>query len=116
MGRDDSILWSGSSSSSFGITHEQKIRVDKREEKKEQRGKLQPAADIVFTLIQKEMDKAMYLPTIDIKNSPDERMFMIEAMSRQKYVGFLKELSNKLDIILREPKVILEDEEVEEDE
>jgi len=102
MSRDDSILYPGSSSASF--SKESKQRKDIKEEKQDKRGKLKPAAEVVFKEIKAEMDSIMFLPNIDIQNSPSPEMFMIEARARQKYVEYLKQLQNKLDNILREKR------------
>jgi len=104
MSRDDSILYGGSSSASFSSTQEQKIRKEKREEKEDKRGKLKPVAEIVMKELDTEMQSVMFIQNIDIANSKDEKMLMIEMMARQKYVEYIKQLKNKLDIILREPK------------
>lgn len=105
MSRDDSSLYSGASSASFG-THQQSIRAEKSEEKKEYRAKLQPAADVVFAEIKAEMDSVMFISNIDIGGAKDEKMFMVEMMARQRYVKYLKQLRAKLDNILREPKQV----------
>lgn len=104
--RDDSSLNTGATSASFGVVHEQTVRTEKSEEKKERRTKLQPAADVVFAEIKAEMDSVMFINNIDIANAKDEKMFMVEMMARQKYVKYLKQLQNKLDNILREPKIV----------
>jgi hypothetical protein len=103
--RNDAILYAGSSSVSFGKTKEQSIVKDKRDERSEKRGKLKPAAEVVFAAIDKEMQDTMNVKNIDISKAENERMFMIEMMARQKYVEYLQLLQNKLDIILREPKL-----------
>lgn len=102
-GRDDSLLYSGSSSVSFGVTHEQAKRTEKSEEKKENRGKLKPSADIVFSEIQREMQDVMSVINIGVEYANDERLFMTEVMARKRYVEYLKRLQNKLNNILREP-------------
>jgi hypothetical protein len=102
MSRDDSILYAGSSSASFGSPKEQQIRTDIRENKREKRAKLQPAAEVVFAEIKSEMDSVMFIQNIAVEEATDERMFMIEVMARKKYVTYLKNLQNKLDIILRD--------------
>ena len=112
--RNDAILYAGSSSVSFGTTKEQSIVKEKREERSEKRGKLKPAAEVVFAEIDKEMESTMNVKNIDISQAVDERMFMVEMMARQKYVEYLQKLQNKLDIILREPKIAQEDEDEDE--
>lgn len=102
MSRDDSLLYAGSSSASF--THEDPTRKAIREQKKETRGQLKPAAEVVFKEIKSEMEKVMHVTNIDIGGAKDEKAFMIEMMARQKYVAYLKQLQNKLDNILREPR------------
>ena len=104
MSRDDSILYSGASSASFGQSKEQRIREAKSEEKREKRTKLQPAATVVFEEIEKEKKSVMFLQNIDIENAKDEKLFMVEMIARKKYVEYLQRLQNKLDNILREPK------------
>ena len=104
MARDDSVLYGGSSSASFGTTHSEKQRKDIVEDKKEKRGQLRPVAKIVFDEIKAEMNSVMYVPNIDVESATDERLFMIEVMARKKYVQYLKQLQNKLDNILRERK------------
>jgi hypothetical protein len=100
MSRDDSILYPGSSSASF--SKESKQRKDIKEEKQDKRGKLKPAAEVVFKEIESEMNSVMYVTNIAVENAKDERLFMIEVMARKKYVEYLKRLQNKLDNILRE--------------
>lgn len=104
MARDDSILYSGASSASFGHSKQQPIRKSKSDEKREKRSRLQPAATVVFEEIEKEKQAVMYLQNIDIESVTDEKMFMVEVMARKKYVEYLQRLQNKLDNILREPK------------
>lgn len=115
MSRDDSLLYSGSSSASFGSTKQQQVREIKSEQKKEQRTKLQPAAEVVFAEIEKEKQASMYLPNIDVERAADEKAFMIEAMARKKYTEYLTRLQNKLDNILREPKRTLKAKPLKED-
>lgn len=105
MSRDDSLLYSGSSSASFGTAHEQPLRKKRSEEKKENLGKLKPAADVVFAEIKAEKDSVMFLQNIPVEDAKDERLFMIEVMARKKYMEYLTRLQNKLDNILREPKL-----------
>lgn len=102
MSRDDSLLYTGQTSASF--SHEDPIRQAIREQKKEIRGQLKPAAVVVFAEIKAEMEKVMNITQIDISGAKDEKTFMIEMMARQKYVAYLKQLQNKLDNILREPR------------
>lgn len=104
MARNDSLLYGGSSSASFGTTHSENQRKELTEDKKEKRGQLRPVAKVVFDELKSEMNSVMYVPNIDVENATDEKLFMIEVMARKKYVEYLKRLQNKLDNILRERK------------
>ena len=100
--RNDAILYPGSSSASFSSTKVEQALKDRRDAKEVKRNKLKPSAEIVFALIKSEMDSVMSVVNMDVEKATDERLFMAEIMARKKYVVYLKNLQNKLDIILRE--------------
>ena len=104
MSRDDSILYGGSSSASFGTTHAVKQRETIKKDKQERRAKLKPAAEVVFAEIEAEKESVMFVTNIQVEQATDEKLFMIEVMARKKYVEYLTKLQNKLQTILRESK------------
>jgi hypothetical protein len=101
MSRDDSILNTGSSSASFGTTQEQKIRVDKREQKIEKRAGLLPAGEIVRAEIQKEIDEVRSIDYLNIESMLTDEHFKSEMMARKKFLEKLIALQNRFDNILR---------------
>lgn len=106
MSRDDSGLYSGASSASFGTTHEQQTRrAEKSEEKKELRTKLQPAAVVINEVIASEKrlvtEQLIRLP-IDMKTTDEHVMSTLLAI--QMNLAFIDRFHNKVNNILREPK------------
>lgn len=97
MARDDSSLYTGTTSASFKTR-----QLERKEDKQEKRAKLLPSAEIVFNAIKSEMDGVMMVTSVDIGKDP--QVLMVDLLARQKYVIYLKGLQNKLDIILREHK------------
>lgn len=102
MSRDDTMLYSGSTSASFTTVKEQPSLKKRRDVAYEKKQVLKPSADIIFQEIEAEKKAAMYIKNIDISSSPDEKMFMIEMMARQKYVEYLDRLKVKMQNVLKD--------------
>lgn len=64
--RNDSSLYSGASSTSFGTARTNPVRKELHETKEDKRLKLTPAAEVIVSLIQEEKDKV----TDQLRNLP----------------------------------------------
>lgn len=109
MSRDDSALYSGVSSASFGSTREQQVLKDKKETSSENRARLKPHAEIVMAEIQKEIDDLKTMEIVDVKAiisntvDPDKTLSIIlfgREEARERLVSVKARLSN----ILRDNK------------
>lgn len=103
MSRNDSTLYTGSSSASFG-SKEQPVRTEKREEKHEKRLKLAPAGEVVKAEFQKEIDKLRNIDFLNIEEMLTDEHFKAEMMARKKTIEKLQAIQNRLKIILKAPK------------
>lgn len=106
MSRDDSLLYTGSSSASFGSSKSKQLeeeREAKTEAKRELRHKLKPAAEVVNETIAGEKrlltEKLMRLP-IDMKTTDKEVKSTLLAL--QMNLAFIDRFHNKVNNILRE--------------
>lgn len=110
MTRNDNILYSGSSSASFGTTQQQKVeasRNEQRDQKIEARAKLKPAGEIVMAEIQKEIAELSDIKFAHVKElvaSGIPNALEIDMLSNEKTIERLKDIQNRLSNILREPK------------
>lgn len=109
MGRDDSSLYSGLSSSTFGITKDQETRAEKRklktEDKQNKRVVLLPAGELVKSELQKEIDKFSNINYINVKAiiaSGVPNALEIEMLSNDKTIAALRSVQARLNTILRE--------------
>lgn len=103
MSRDDSGLYTGASSASFGTTHEDPTRKAIREQKKEIRGQFKPAAEIVFAEIQKEIHELIH-GTYEGEDTMSDEQFRTERRARRVAVERLTALNNRFSNLLREPR------------
>jgi len=104
MSRDDSILSTGSSSASFGTVQEQKVRVEKREEKIEKRAALLPSGEVVRAELQKDIDELSNINFAHVKElvaSGIPNALEIDMLSTDKTIAKLKSIQARLDNILR---------------
>lgn len=107
MARDDSGLYSGASSASFGQTKVQPIRREKKEEKLEKRVALSPASELVMQELDREIAE---LKSIDYTNvntlitSGIPHALEIDLLSSEKTIDKLKAVKIRLQNILRENK------------
>ena len=109
MSRDNSSLYTGSTSASFGSTKESQISENNKrllkDRREEAKNVLKPSAEIIFSDIDTEIKMVTSIQNIDMSNVPDERLFMAEMMARQRYIFYLKQLKTRLSITLRESPV-----------
>lgn len=108
MSRDDSLLYTGSSSASFGTTHSDKVRANATEEKREKRSQLLPVGELVKSEIQKEIDAlAIKSPeTVEaLIASGIPHALEIDMLSDAKASQKLTKVQNKLSAMLRKPRV-----------
>lgn len=102
--RDDSILYTGSSSASFSSVQEQKRRSESRERSIEKRAALLPAGEIVKAELQKEIDMVRSIDYLDIESMLTDEHFRAELMARKKFLERLIALKNRFDTLLRDNK------------
>lgn len=102
MSRDDSVLYTGQTSASFG-SRPQPLRSDKRDEKIEKRTKLLPAAEIINEVIASEKrlvtEQLIRLP-IDMKTTDEDVKSTLLAV--QMNLAFIDRIHNKINNIMRE--------------
>ncbi len=105
MTRDDSVLYTGASSASFGVTKQQQALADKRKEQREKKAEkriaLSPAADVIKAEIQKEITALIYGPYVDEDSMSDEQ-FRTERRARKLAVASLLSIQNRLNATMRE--------------
>lgn len=105
MARDDSSLYSGASSASFGQAKVQPIRREKKEQKLEKRVALSPASELVMQELDKEIAKYMVKDYTVIKSliaSGIPNALEIDELSNAKTIEDLRVVKIRLQNILRE--------------
>lgn len=108
MSRDDSMLYSGITSSSPTTN---RVREEAKEDKREKRAQLLPAGQVIQEAIQKEIEKLSRIDhriTKTLVLTPNA--LEIEMLSNAKAVDHLIAVQNRISLILRKPTVELEDE------
>lgn len=98
--RDDSILYTGTSSRSFAQVKEQKQRTQRREQNNEKRIKLSPVGQILQEEFKKEVHLLIYSPYENEDQMSDEQ-FRTERRARRIAVEALTKINNRLNTALR---------------
>ena len=111
MSRDDSILYSGASSASFSSSRQKIV-----EKKREVRGALQPAAEVINDIVISEKrlitEQLIRLP-IDMKTTDEDVKSTLLAV--QMNLAFIERFHNKVNNMLREPRAKQDVDDPEED-
>jgi hypothetical protein len=106
-GRNDSLLYTGASSASFGSSKQQAIRKEISEEKIEKRVKLSPASELVMQELDKEiaaLSVTDYKVIKAIIETGVPHALEIDMVSNGKTIEHLKAVKIRLQNILREAK------------
>lgn len=106
MSRDDSILYSGSTSASFTSPRAKEVK-DKQEEAKEQRReaghKLKPSAEIINAILDAEKTLIVQeLANLPLNVSTTEENIKELLMALQRHLLFIDRVRNKITIALKE--------------
>lgn len=107
MVRDDSLLYSGVTSSSENLTP----REVQRETKNQQRDKLKPAADVILELLEAERNKLYDIRRIFIDRKTTDEEVKIERIVRERQAILISNLEVKVRTILKEKPIQVESDE-----
>ena len=107
MVRDDSLLYSGVTSSSENLTP----REVQREDKEKNRIKLKPAADVILELLETERNKLYDIRRIFIDRKTTDEEVKIERLVRERQAILIANLEVKVRNILKEKPIKVESDE-----
>ena len=105
MSRDDTVLYTGTTSASFTSPKAEEVKDKQRttrDARKERSHKLKPAAEPVLALVQKYKDKVMLITEFSVETMVTDEHFKAEIMARKKFYQFLLQFESDIKVALKE--------------
>jgi hypothetical protein len=99
--RNDGSLYSGITSSSFGVVKEKRQTV--QEQKLEKRTRLNPVVEILKAEFAKEYETLSRIDYLKVEEMLTDNDLRAELMARKKTLERLKAIETRINNILREP-------------
>ena len=105
MSRNDSALYTGSTSASFTTPKAEEVKEQQRisrDARKERQHKLKPAAEPVMTIIEKHKAKVLHINEFAVESMVTDEHFKAEVMARKKFYQFLLAFEAEIKVALKE--------------